>query len=150
MGTAGSEMLEPSRVSPGQGQPDLPLAPNARGFKASQEAFERFIDPEGALETEDRRHRAAHALSDYLAQRRRGASIQQARYDTRDTTAAGRRAFDVRFELEVDPTGSLPPGERRRRADAARHASFQDLSRRGNARKRKKRAARRVRGSGKP
>lgn len=43
-------------------------------------------------------------------------------------TAPGRRAFDERFEREVDPDGVLDPAERARRAEHARKAYFLRLS----------------------
>lgn len=43
-------------------------------------------------------------------------------------TAAGRAAFEARFELMVDPTGVLPAAERSKRAAHARKAYFQRLA----------------------
>jgi len=43
-------------------------------------------------------------------------------------TAAARRAFLDRFEVEVDPDGTLPPEERHRRAEHARRAHFTRLA----------------------
>ncbi|CAN5438245.1 hypothetical protein BH18ACT1_BH18ACT1_01110 [soil metagenome] len=43
-------------------------------------------------------------------------------------TAAARRAFVDRFEREVDPDGTLPEGERTRRAEAARKAHYTRLA----------------------
>ncbi|WP_206188623.1 hypothetical protein [Streptomyces kanamyceticus] len=43
-------------------------------------------------------------------------------------TAAARRAFMDRFEVEVDPDGSLSPQERATRAESARRAHFQRLA----------------------
>lgn len=51
-----------------------------------------------------------------------------ARHDSRQTSANGRAAFLARFEREVDPSGSLDPQERRRRAEQARRAYFTGLS----------------------
>jgi hypothetical protein len=48
-----------------------------------------------------------------------------------DWTAAtlpARRAFDRRFEIEVDPKGVLPAADRARRAAAARRAYFTRLA----------------------
>lgn len=39
-------------------------------------------------------------------------------------TAPARRAFDERFERQVDPGGVLDPAERARRAESARSAHF--------------------------
>jgi hypothetical protein len=57
-----------------------------------------------------------------------GAAVLPATRDSRETTAAGRRAFRDRFEREVDPDGVLPPEERARRAKAAKTAYFSRLS----------------------
>lgn len=43
-------------------------------------------------------------------------------------TAPARRAFEARFEREVDPDGALLPEERARRAAAARRAYFKRLA----------------------
>ena len=43
-------------------------------------------------------------------------------------TAAARRAFDERFEREVDPDGVLAPAERAKRAGNARKAYYQRLA----------------------
>jgi hypothetical protein len=43
-------------------------------------------------------------------------------------TAAARRAFDERFEREVDPDGVLAPAERTRRAANARKAYYARLA----------------------
>jgi len=50
------------------------------------------------------------------------------RHDARATTAAARAAALARFEREVDPTGSLAPAERSRRAEFARKAYFARLA----------------------
>lgn len=55
---------------------------------------------------------------------RAGGHSTRATHDPREYTAAGRRAFIEGFERQVDPDGSLPPGERRARAEAARKAHF--------------------------
>src|SRR5213596_1877990 len=67
---------------------------------------------------------------------RLGALIVHSRYDSRATTAAARRKFLARFELEVDPDHKLPEPERQRRAAAARSAYFTRL--RFNALRRKR------------
>jgi hypothetical protein len=51
-----------------------------------------------------------------------------ARNDARETTASARRAFDLRFEREVDPDGLLDPAERARRAKHAKAAYFTRLA----------------------
>ena len=43
-------------------------------------------------------------------------------------TAKARAAFLAQFEAEVDPDGTLPPEERRRRAEHARSAHFARLA----------------------
>lgn len=43
-------------------------------------------------------------------------------------TANGRRAFEQRFEDEVDPERKLPPAERAKRAESARRAYYQRLA----------------------
>ena len=48
--------------------------------------------------------------------------------DRHAATAPARRAFDERFEREVDPGGVLPPAERARRAGHARKAHFLRLA----------------------
>ena len=56
------------------------------------------------------------------------AYVLHSRYDSRDLTAPARRAFNDRFENEVDPDGTLPPAERQRRAEAAKKAYFTRLA----------------------
>jgi hypothetical protein len=56
------------------------------------------------------------------------AHTMHAKHDARKTTANGRAAFLARFEAEVDPDGTLPPEERRRRAEHARSAYFTRLA----------------------
>lgn len=51
-----------------------------------------------------------------------------AKYDARQTTRRARAAFLARFDLQVDPDGTLPEPERLRRADAARKAYFHGLA----------------------
>jgi hypothetical protein len=53
-------------------------------------------------------------------------------------TENARKAFNDRFEREVDPDGKLPPSERARRAEHARKAYFKALA----LKSAKKRAAR--------
>jgi len=43
-------------------------------------------------------------------------------------TAPARAAMLARFELQVDPDGTLPPIERARRAESARRAHFTRLA----------------------
>lgn len=48
--------------------------------------------------------------------------------DRRDMTAAARRAFEDRWERQVDPDGVLTPDERARRAEHAKKAHFQRMA----------------------
>jgi hypothetical protein len=57
-----------------------------------------------------------------------GGFVTASRYDSRTTTTAARDAFLARFEVQVDPDGALPVGERQRRAVAARRAYFSALA----------------------
>jgi hypothetical protein len=57
-----------------------------------------------------------------------GAYALHAKRDARETTAAARAAFDVRFLNQVDPDRVLPEDERARRAEAARKAYFTKLA----------------------
>ena len=66
--------------------------------------------------------------NDMVLRGRIGAFCLQATHDPRATTARARAAFLSRFEVEVDPDGVLAPGERRRRAMAARRAYFARLA----------------------
>jgi hypothetical protein len=59
---------------------------------------------------------------------RLAAHCMHARHDARETTANGRAAFLARFEVQVDPDGTLAPEERRRRAEHARRAYFTRLA----------------------
>lgn len=59
---------------------------------------------------------------------RLGAMRTHSLHDSRDVTRKARRAFLQRFEQEVDPDGKLDPQERRRRAEYARRAYFQQLA----------------------
>ncbi|HXT35021.1 MAG TPA: hypothetical protein VN837_05540 [Chloroflexota bacterium] len=59
---------------------------------------------------------------------RLGAHALHATHDARETTAKGRRAFQARFEKEVDPDNVLSPEERRTRAKHAMKAHMTRLS----------------------
>lgn len=59
---------------------------------------------------------------------RRAAHVMHSKHDSREVTAAARAAALGRFEREVDPSGSLPEAERKRRAEHARKAHFLDLA----------------------
>ena len=69
-----------------------------------------------------------------------------ASHDPRETTKAARDAFMARFERQVDPEGTLPEAERRRRADAAKKAYFNALA----LKSARARGGRRERGGGAP
>ena len=56
------------------------------------------------------------------------AHILHSRYDSRELTAPARAAFDQKFLDQVDPSGLLPEGERKRRAAHLRRAYFQKLA----------------------
>ena len=57
-----------------------------------------------------------------------GAYRLHSKYDSRELTAAARRAFMTRFEEQVDPQRTLPSEERARRATMARKAHFTRLA----------------------
>ena len=59
---------------------------------------------------------------------RLGAHSMHAKHDARETTKAGRAAFNQKFEDEVDPERRLSPAERSRRAAHARSAYFTRLA----------------------
>lgn len=59
---------------------------------------------------------------------RLGGLSTAARHDTREITSNARAAFMARFEREVDPDCILPPGERARRAEAAKKLHFARLA----------------------
>jgi hypothetical protein len=59
---------------------------------------------------------------------RMAAYVLHSRYDSRELTAPARRAFDARFESQVDPAGVLPRVARRWRAEAAKRAHFVGLA----------------------
>ena len=61
-------------------------------------------------------------------QARHAAYVMHSRNDNRATTAKARAKFNERFETEVDPNGTLPEAERKRRAESARKAYFAKLS----------------------
>ncbi len=59
---------------------------------------------------------------------RLGGLAKSAMYDSKESTQAARDKFMARFEQEVDPDGVLPPGERARRAEAAKKLYFTKLA----------------------
>ena len=63
--------------------------------------------------------------------RRIAAEISWARTDDRAArTCPARETFLKRFEKEVDPDGTLPPEERRQRAEHAKRAYMLQLAKR--------------------
>jgi len=58
--------------------------------------------------------------------------------DARETTAKARAASWGRFEKQVDPDGTLPEDERRRRAEHARKAFFVGMAFRSAQARRKR------------
>ncbi len=69
-----------------------------------------------------------------------GAYRLHATHDPKETTAKGRAAFLSRFDKEVDPDGTLPEEERKRRAASARKAHFAKLARASARARREKKA----------
>jgi len=76
-----------------------------------------------------------------------GAYESWARTENRTArTAPARRALLDRFEVEVDPSGELPPAERAKRAESARKAYFTRLAlKSAQARRRASAAPRKLR-----
>jgi hypothetical protein len=66
--------------------------------------------------------------TDRTLQARMAAYVLHSLYDSKELTAPARRAFNARFEKEVDPDGNLPLAERARRAEAAKKAYFLRLA----------------------
>jgi hypothetical protein len=58
-----------------------------------------------------------------------GAHVTHSRHDSRELTAPAREVFLAKFELQVDPHGTLAPEERRRRAEHARRAHMVRIAR---------------------
>jgi hypothetical protein len=56
------------------------------------------------------------------------ANTRWSREDPKEGTRPARTAYQRRFELEVDPDGTLPEAERKRRAAAAMRAHMQRLA----------------------
>ncbi len=59
---------------------------------------------------------------------RMAAHAMHARNDPVEITAKARAAFLAKFERQADPEGTLPPEERRRRAEHLRSAHFARLA----------------------
>jgi hypothetical protein len=71
----------------------------------------------------------AHDPVDRTLLARIAANSRWANTDNRTAaTAAARAAFLARFDREVDPLGTLPPDERRRRAENAKRAFYARMS----------------------
>jgi hypothetical protein len=69
------------------------------------------------------------AMSTPAQRGRIGAHVSWSRtIDRAARTEPGRKGFMARFEREVDPDGTLPEGERVRRAEHARKAYMQKLA----------------------
>ena len=56
------------------------------------------------------------------------ANTRWSKEDPKEGTRPARSGFERRFELEVDPDGTLPEVERKRRATAAMRAHMQRLA----------------------
>lgn len=72
---------------------------------------------------------------------RLAAHAKHAKHDRIESTRPAREAFLARFEREVDPDGTLPKDERRKRAESARMAYFTGLALASAIARRKRRAA---------
>lgn len=59
---------------------------------------------------------------------RMAAHSMHAKHDSRQTSEPGRATFLARFERQVDPDGTLPALERKRRAEHALRAHMQGLA----------------------
>jgi len=57
-----------------------------------------------------------------------GGHVTHARHDSGEITAPARAAFNLTFERQADPAGSLSAPERARRADQLRRAHFARLA----------------------
>ena len=67
--------------------------------------------------------------ADRVAHGRIGGYTTHSRHDSAEITKNARRAFNVtKFELQVDPDGTLPLAERQKRAAAARKLFFLRLT----------------------
>ena len=75
-----------------------------------------------------------------------GAHLLHATHDSRRLTEKARASFMASFERQVDPDGSLPADERRRRAAHARAAYFARLARMSSLARDQRKRRRRGRG----
>lgn len=120
-----SDIREPELVEPSPAAESAGAAPPAASDRSLSRASgpsrrsgrRRQSGPEGRLTGEQRVLRA-----------RLAAYHLHATHDPKETTRKAREAFLSRFEREVDPEGVLTPGERARRAEAARRAYFTRLA----------------------
>ncbi len=87
---------------------------------------QRIASPDPAHKR--KRKQDSRSEAEIRLQAQLAAHTMHAKHDARKTTANGRAAFLARFEAEVDPEGTLPPEERRRRAEHARSAYFTRLA----------------------
>jgi hypothetical protein len=87
-------------------------------------------------------HAAHTTMTPYerVLRARAAAYVLHSHRDSRELTAPARKAFNDRFEREVDPERLLDTAERARRAQAAKKAYFTRLAMR-SARARRLRAA---------
>jgi hypothetical protein len=76
-----------------------------------------------------RRRTSTYGATERALRGRIGAHLLHATHDSKLLTAPARAAFLASFERQVDPDGTLPPKERRRRAAHARAAHFARLAR---------------------
>jgi hypothetical protein len=76
--------------------------------------------------------------SDASLRARIAALSLHAQRDSRELTAPARAAALKRFELEVDPNQTLPPEERRRRAEAAQKVFMLKIARKSAQARRKR------------
>ena len=106
-----------------------------------------YVNPRGGrscrtCQRESRRRWRARTATPFTPEQRvlrsrMGAYRLHATHDPRETTKKARAAFATRFEREVDPNLVLDPGERARRAEAARRAYFTDLALRSSRARRR-------------
>src|SRR6266545_2500670 len=100
-----------------------PRNPRKGPFEMRQQ---RIASPDPAHQR--KRKQDPRSEAEIRLQAQQAAHTMHAKHDARKTTANGRAAFLARFEAEVDPEGTLPPEERRRRAEHARSAYFTRLA----------------------
>lgn len=79
---------------------------------------------------------------DMAARGKIGGYVRAALYSSEELTGKARAGFFHRFELEVDPHGTLPHEERQRRARAALRAHMARLARKSAQKRQAKRVAR--------